>query len=436
MLSQFEMRGSGAAALRIAGYRSGRPRLGCTLFREDVLCFCYRCTRVTMTRDDDVLSRTSSNQSQDYDGPVGLPSSEYYTIRDTPYSGRGIFATKPIPAQTPLLTADDLTATIIYRDYRREVCLQCFAYDRGVAWPLRDPTTGLVFCSKRCRNAWFAKHDKICVRAHEAVESLLKSKLRKDAGDDVMMSTDGAEGGPPGAAEIERAWKIARNEGRRILNARTSLEPTKAELKALRGALSKPCDSQVLPYLLSAVEVAYGEPEAWETVLELKATPTPYRNTTVLESHVTGYLQLLAILPVQLLDFCTPAILQASVDRDAHNSFGLRSLDDDGDEMFGFGVWACASYFNHHCSPNVSKRREGRVWKFWAARDIQEGEELCITYLGSDTKGMPVLERRAKTMETWAFECGCQRCIDEIKPVRMNVDDVEQSSLPVENEVQ
>ena len=103
------------------------------------------------------------------------------------------------------------------------------------------------------------------------------------------------------------------------------------------------------------------------------------------------------------------------MDRDCHNSFGLRSLDDGGDEMFGFGVWASASYWNHSCLANLEKERVGRTWRFWAKRDIAEGEELCITYLGLETPELDLEERRKRTKETWAFECGCQRCIEESK---------------------
>lgn len=379
-----------------------------------------------LDQDSDAASDSSSSSSS---RPPGLPSSPYFALRSTPHAGRGLFATQRIPAETPLFTADDLTARIIYREYRREVCMRCFAYDRGVSWPLRDPTAGLVFCSKRCRKAWLAAHDRTAVKAHEAVNTLMKNKLRKGVDDEVMLDVSGS--GPPSQEHIERAWKVARNEGRRIVAARTSLEPTKAELKSLRAALSLPIDSGILPYLLSSVIAAYTEPEKWVAVLDLKPTPTPFKCVEVMEQHITAYHQLLAILPEKLLSFCTPTILQTSVDRDSHNSFGLRSLDDDGEEMFGFGIWASASYFNHCCAPTVQKKREGKTWEFWAAKDVEEGEELCITYLGTDTAELDLQERRDRLLETWGFECMCKRCVDESADQSVQLDNEEQPEAEI-----
>jgi len=96
--------------------------------------------------------------------------------------------------------------------------------------------------------------------------------------------------------------------------------------------------------------------------------------------------------------------------RDAQNAFGLRSLDDGGDEIFGFGDWPSASYWNHDCTPNVRKKRTGRTWQFYAQRDIKAEEQLCITYLGGDEQDMNVIQRRERLRNDWGFHCLCTRC--------------------------
>ena len=41
----------------------------------------------------------------------------------------------------------------------------------------------------------------------------------------------------------------------------------------------------------------------------------------------------------------------------------------------GYGV-----VYNHSDNPNVDWQCDGMLWKLWAVRDIEAGEELCIRY--------------------------------------------------------
>lgn len=63
------------------------------------------------------------------------------------------------------------------------------------------------------------------------------------------------------------------------------------------------------------------------------------------------------------------------------------------------------------CSPNVRKERVGRRLRFVTTRDIQTGEELCITY--GHVEGMGLDERRKHLREGWFFDCQCARCTAE-----------------------
>lgn len=372
------------------------------------------------------------------------------SVLETPSSGRGVFTSALIPANTLLLRADDLAVYTINREYRKEVCAQCFAYDRGVSWKLRDTrnTTGAVWCSADCESAWRESHDKTQEQALAAVEALL-SKARGHRGahsyelgdmdgnmDIEMVDTDtGAStesssspsaikssgnvdsSGRPTEAFVASAWRSAEAsaESIRIVRAAKAASSSsgRAATRALTTALADPPAPGMLIFSLLSVFAAAYHPSLWISVAALASSPRPYVSAAVLRHHIISYLHLLSILPIELLEYCTPDVLLKAVDRDNANSFGIRSLGDGGSEMFGYGVWPSASYWNHACAPNVRKLRVGRCWEFYTIRAVNEGEELCITYLGGEEESLDVEERRKRLEVTWGFGCGCAKCLEE-----------------------
>ena len=64
------------------------------------------------------------------------------------------------------------------------------------------------------------------------------------------------------------------------------------------------------------------------------------------------------------------------------------------------------------CTPNVAKKREGRAFHFEVTRRVCAGEELCISYIDTDS---PVEQRRRELETSWFFMCGCLRCESESK---------------------
>ncbi|KDQ53917.1 hypothetical protein JAAARDRAFT_197024 [Jaapia argillacea MUCL 33604] len=106
--------------------------------------------------------------------------------------------------------------------------------------------------------------------------------------------------------------------------------------------------------------------------------------------------------------------------RDAGNSFGIWQQPSGGEsEMFGWGIWVSASFFNHSCDPNVHKVRNGRIFEFYTSSDVEEGEELCISY-GFIDDDLDVKERREGLKESWYFECECSRCLEEMREKENN----------------
>jgi SET and MYND domain-containing protein len=188
------------------------------------------------------------------------------------------------------------------------------------------------------------------------------------------------------------------------------MQPTKQHRKAVSNALQQKISPDVMSFIVSGILWRYIASSDWEKVLALAEDQTPYHSTDDLTAFTRSYLHLLAILPLPLLPFCTPETIILLSSRDSHNSFGIRSLEDDGSEFFGYGCWPAASYFNHSCGPNVEKSREGRVWYFRAGGAIGQGEELNITYLSGEERRLSRGKRMEILKRNWGFECGCRRC--------------------------
>ncbi|KAK4939070.1 Histone-lysine N-methyltransferase set-6 [Elasticomyces elasticus] len=340
------------------------------------------------------------------------PSSDYFEVKDTATSGRGVFALKDIKQGTPLLSTSTIAASAIYKNYQKEVCAQCFAYNRGVLWKVRDNARGVVFCSEICRDTWTTSMPAVCLRAREEVQKLLqrKQKLWDDEIHDLAS---------PSAEAVEEAWTLAEEKAQLIRAARSpsaSVTPTKTQLKAVRQAQAIRPEPDTIWFLLDAAIESIRQSDMITLTADLAADTQPYVNEEDLKFHIEAYLVLLAVVPTELLPHVQQSLMRIVQSRTTHNSFGLRSLDEGdepgtaGSECFGFGVWPGASYWNHSCDPNVQKQRSGRTWKFWTRRDIASGEELCISYLGGDERDMSTPDRLEKLKRVWGFACGCSRC--------------------------
>lgn len=336
--------------------------------------------------------------------PAGAPTCPLFDIRHTPSAGRAVFASRDIPKDTPIFRSDDLALSVLLREYRREVCAQCFGYEHGRDLSIRDQSVGFAFCSAHCQAIWKEETQGIGLQAWAAVEKLVKGRTKEDS---EMVDIDLPR---PGPEAIAQAWDSVAVQAALIRTARQDPQPTKQHKKALQKALLQPLSPDILSFCLSGILSLHTHPARHPHLLALASDPTPYHNTPDLVAFTRTYLHLLAVLPLPLLPLTTPETLFTLSSRDSHNSFGIRSLEDDGSEFFGYGCWPAASYFNHSCAPNVNKRREARQWIFSAARDIGRGEEICITYLSGEERKQSREVRRKTLKRNWGFECACERC--------------------------
>lgn len=361
------------------------------------------------------ISRPSSCSSAPPDDssnnlPIGAPKSPLFEIRQTPTAGRAVFATQDIPEDALIFRSDDLTLSVLLREYRREVCGQCFGYEHGRDLDIRDKTAGFAFCSKECQRKWTQENGDIGIQAWTAVESFIRKRSKEDS---EMVDVDLPR---PKNKDITKAREsvAAQAELIRIARTKDGEEVTKQHRKALQKALQAPVSPDAMSFCVSGLLWHHNNPSAWPKVLALTTDSTPYHSTDDLRAFTRTYLHLLAILPLPLLPSVTAEAIFTLSSRDSHNSFGIRSLEDEGSEFFGYGCWPAASYFNHSCAPNVEKMREGRAWEFRAGRDVGTGEELCITYLSGEERRLSRGKRMLTLKRNWGFECACERCEVEL----------------------
>lgn len=343
------------------------------------------------------------------EGGWSLPDSANFVVRDAPNAGRGVFARKALTTGTHLLTTSPQlspTAHVILRPYRREVCAFCFSYDRGREWKIRTPKAALAFCSEACSQSWIDGHGDQALESCGAVESGVKQQLKQK--DDTDMEEAFFD-----AREATVRWKRAALVGDELVAAREAVRPSKEQKRLIRTYSEVKVDPDILSFLLS-VALTARRSETRPSLLALEENTRVYE-TASLDEHINAYHFLLAVLPAEAVTTVYADLCREYVSRASHNAFSIRPTAD-GDhsgEFLGYGVWPEASLFNHSCRPNVRKAREGRLWSFWAAEDIQDGEELCITYLGGEEKELDVSQRREKLKDEWGFSCCCKRCSDE-----------------------
>jgi hypothetical protein len=108
------------------------------------------------------------------------------------------------------------------------------------------------------------------------------------------------------------------------------------------------------------------------------------------------------------------------------NSFGIDAPMPEGEfgesgepdvNFLGSASYVEASFFNHTCEPaNVVRVRENRRLSFIAVRNVEEGEELCITYINS-ARHKDNVERQALLHALYLFHCSCRVCVGEMPPI-------------------
>jgi hypothetical protein len=323
-----------------------------------------------------------------------------------PGAGLSCYAIKDLPASTKVLdTRRSPIAGVICQAFRKEVCAWCFSYNRGNILKHKLETGGrnsrgvAWFCQTSCIEAWRNEVTEEGVRASIAVEEALTR---------LHLTRPGVEEGSScTASDIDSAWKEALSVSERILKDR---KRRSLACPILRPACFDIDDSR---FILSGLISFQRNAEAISEVLQLGPSWSPYlASKSKLAQHTDIFHFLISALPLDspVLAYTTPYFITALITRDSGNSFGIWDLQLAGQELFGYAMYPCASYFNHSCSPNLQKRRIGRFYTFTTCREVEEGEELCISYLGGAERELDTRSRQGRLKDGWFFDCSCTRC--------------------------
>ncbi|ODQ50607.1 SET domain-containing protein [Saitoella complicata NRRL Y-17804] len=332
-------------------------------------------------------------------------------IRPTTYGGRGYFALSPIPANTLIHVSPSPYTLSIIRDFKKECCARCFhcVVGRNLKWRAeRGNVAGFWFCGERCKREWEGEED-VAGLLGEAMECLERGFKRQKRAEPPR-TPDGKEVGRASTTMdeemLERVWKDAADA------------PWPKHGQIPDGEVDQE-EARLITYALVRLHNFLSSPGSessptWSDFLALQPNALSHFRSQpyLLPSHLHTFHFLRSVLPKSLRGVLTLENFRATTARDPGNSFGIweQAEGEEGDgesEMLGWAMYPSASYFNHDCDPNTKKVRRGRAMTMVTARDVAEGEELCISYghLEED-----VLERRRRLEDKFFFRCGCGRC--------------------------
>ncbi|KAK9322061.1 hypothetical protein V1517DRAFT_324515 [Lipomyces orientalis] len=350
-----------------------------------------------------------------------------FEIRPTAYGGRGCFATCEIARGTRVHCATTPFTAVIFRDFRKEVCGYCFAYDLGRAWKVRlggTETAGLWFCSEGCRERWVNEEDHTgeLVPVLELIEQTVALARRK------LQSSKAGEYDEDFVTEdfsfeddaIDKLWEQV--DGLLTSNSVTA-NPLRNPILKNRILALEDIEYDSARLIAVAIvrlflETYTSSTPPWFTWsgfagLESHEKDLINRLPALLESHIRVYIFLKAVMPKKFQAFVTSANVRAVLGRESANAFGIWQLPlTTESECLGSSIFPSASYFNHSCDPNVIKTRTGRQMHFTTSRFVKKGEELCISYGMMLT--MAAKARQDLLQEQWYFKCGCGRCTIEL----------------------
>lgn len=354
--------------------------------------------------------------------------SDYVEFRTTQHGGRSLFAARDIPPGTRVHSSPNPFAHVIYRDYRREVCAQCFAYAasdstlpevaQSRVWSIKWKPEGCQastawFCSEDCKEAWGKDEagplqmqmDAILTKAQVASRRRTRKSTNMSSFNSAVEVTQDA---------IEQAWKhvdeLVASKARLAAHC-VALDLEDAELDIARFLVSAIVRRHVSERLGSNTEGivdsdAHRNYTSWSHFLRLQNNELANvrERRYILSAHLRIYAFLCNALPKYLLPYI-PTTVRDVLARDTGNAFGI--WDGDRRDEMPIHEWSFLHLHFTGCTPNIRKTRQGRTLHFETSRAVSAGEELCISYVDTDQ----LVEQRQKDLESsWFFRCGCGRC--------------------------
>jgi hypothetical protein len=286
-------------------------------------------------------------------------SSSYFTLLQTPRGGRSLFATVPIPANTLIHISHVPCASVIYREFRKVVCSWCFSHKNngGSGWCVSGAQGNARerFCGEVCRDRWMAdglRCGGLREKADNAIDAAIR-KMNKSKTTSMSQPDVGADGQSDITVEItqtilDAAWIAA---GRKA-TLMTQLDEMELEIaRFVSSALVQLLATSIFQGTISDTPpsiLALQENELPHTQQRPYILPTHIRIFQFLRTAMSSIPEMRTYVSV---DANGKGWVRNILSRDAGNSFGIWEQTEGGDpderEMFGWGIWSDASFFNH-----------------------------------------------------------------------------------------
>ncbi|KAK7686442.1 hypothetical protein QCA50_010666 [Cerrena zonata] len=136
-------------------------------------------------------------------------------IRTNDFSGRSYYSTCALPTNETVLDIDTPYSCTIYKQFRTEVCAECFDYQSGRRGFLTcreySENAGLSFCDPDCRDVWIRREGVDLIGYLAKLETRRLKKKGKETGCLRAVVTD---------EEIEEAWGRVEEEEHSFKQAR------------------------------------------------------------------------------------------------------------------------------------------------------------------------------------------------------------------------
>lgn len=357
-------------------------------------------------QEQDILSQISTN----------------FRVSETKYGGKGCFSYGEIPRGSTILVSKPLAFTIS-KEFKKEVCHFCFAYNNGRAMKTKFSLPGF-----KNQSICFCSDD--CLQQFQKVEDyqLYTSSLLNVEKNYINHQMDEEEPGynDVGASDfihlIKQKWEQVEEWDTQVKNMKSTKWPkliphiTESEysdIKYCLGVLHKMLLKDKHSFVsdkfldnLEGSEYLSFEMSLFE-LLQSNEVLKVLRFRNLLDSYIRIFKFLRLTSPPEFQKFITPLNVRLMIGNNLTNAFGIWTLDSGDKEFLGFGVYPSGSFFNHSCEPNIIKKRINNELHFITLRDIEKNEELCIDY--GNYLDEPV-EIRRKQLSEWFFTCACQRC--------------------------
>ncbi|KAI0788833.1 hypothetical protein C8Q75DRAFT_768136 [Abortiporus biennis] len=329
-------------------------------------------------------------------------------IRTTFGAGRSYHSTRSCPSDACILDISTPYSYTIYKQFRNEVCSECFRYDSGrrtfITQRQHGEDAGLHFCDDKCQAAWLDREGPEAIQMLRILEESRRRKPEKEAqsqGELTSPKPDITD------SQIEQAWKTVldneSNPKERKKWSRIQLDDFEADLAryvllALLHLAQELCHhstsheepSTNVPESSSAKEqspdrghILFGG-ATWTSLAALQTNEVHQIKLfpELLENHIRLYQVVKGLFGGKscsktrrvdaprnpgevngaensrlLWDYLQQVItvgnVRTALGVDAGNSFGIWETPvTDESELLGFAVYPIPSFFNHRKSAN------------------------------------------------------------------------------------